>query len=617
MAQQGRPVLGAYCSLTGYSARTLKELLIANGFHPGTSMTQVTAEEQAFLERLIPLHREQQGRRPDGYSMPRAAELFRPQNDSMQMFLPHYSTREIVQADLSDMEMEAFSRYQTVILTSSMLFRKGTAAFLERLERAMQDRNLRIRFAVMEKVLRRCIEACRHILERLMQRGCVTLLSGQPSQETEILCDYCRTQAGGGVLALADDSRLTARLSVMQKNEQLRSAVYSIDGDGAMMPQTEQAGAPLFAAQDRAVPLTADRVIPIRGVMPGTGTTVHNAAGTCFRLGEKIGTEGAEGTVYEIEGDPKHCVKIFHEHTNTEQRHRKVRILADMRGEIQSRHPRLAARFSFPIEPVYNAAGDAVSQNPVGYVMKRFQNSVSLKALLSAVFLPHIRIKMPNPLQTKQDLIQIAESLCELAEFAERNNLVLGDALTAENILITQNHCVCFCDMDSVQFAVQSADGETLYGSSVGRDGYYSPERAAGTIQSSLHSFPEDAWSLQVLLFMILVTGSDPYIGKNSSGLQQDIAAGRYVYQNGQDDREYGLPGGVTGRYYCTMSYLPRYIQRGFYDAFSSQGAHFRMETRRHAGYWLYLMERYMQRYPALVERDALFGSLQPAHARQ
>lgn len=306
--------------------------------------------------------------------------------------------------------------------------------------------------------------------------------------------------------------------------------------------------------------------VPTGGAaLPREGGIAYTASGRAIQLMRKIGGTSGEGEVYcDRQGC---CVKLFHPASNTILKQQRLLRLVERMPALMLANRGLCRRIALPATPVY---ADAQQQRMIGYQMPYFAECVPLyKAAHHA---------------GKQTRMALARSVAELAAFAAAQNLILGDTLTLYNLLYHPKTCAVYAiDLDSTEFFA----GDMYYPALAGRAEYESPERIGSTPPPAMRTAADDAWALQMVLFLLLM-GFEPYLRLHSDSLSSDVQHGTYAFPRGiAYESPYQLPGGTNGR--CAQAVLqwPAPLRELFWQSFSGSGMYFHAAARLTAADWL------------------------------
>jgi DNA-binding helix-hairpin-helix protein with protein kinase domain len=218
-----------------------------------------------------------------------------------------------------------------------------------------------------------------------------------------------------------------------------------------------------------------------------------HAGGDSITLGPVLDT-GGEARVHHVPGHPELLAKIY------------TATIADIEDKlaamISAPPPCLSlgggyAELVWPLDIVRDAdAGDAC----IGYVMRYIHNRLPLDVIANSATCPS-QIDFSCRLRLATNVAWMVAEL-HLA------GIVPGD-LHLGNILGDATGCVSFIDNDSFQFSAQG----TVYRCQVGKSEFIAPELYNKDLKTVDRTPEQDAFSLAIGIFQLLMDGNHAYQG--------------------------------------------------------------------------------------------------------
>ncbi len=257
-------------------------------------------------------------------------------------------------------------------------------------------------------------------------------------------------------------------------------------------------------------------------------------APTCRRLltgeGARLTTrarlaEGGEGVLYAVETcDPVAgplVAKIYHAPTADRARKLAAMVARPPENAVAVRPRSLA----WPIDLLCARREDEA--RVVGFLMPRIEGRRPLADLLS----PAAR-RRAFPSFTYRHLVCVARNLALVVGQLHECGYVIGD-LNESNILVGDDTLVTLVDTDS--FQVQDPWRRRTFRCRVGRPELTAPELMGHPFGTTPRTVDQDAFSLAVLLFRLLMEGTHPFAAAwreagEPPALESRIAKGQFTY---------------------------------------------------------------------------------------
>lgn len=166
---------------------------------------------------------------------------------------------------------------------------------------------------------------------------------------------------------------------------------------------------------------------------------------------------------------------------------------------------------------------------------------------LAGYLMPHIKRAVPvlvvfNPRRRKETLPQFdrrylhraARNLATAISTLHASGYVVGD-LNESNVLVTPSALVSLIDTDSFQVQEQKRGRLITYACPVAKPEYTPPELQGKSLPNTVRSIEQDAFSLGVLIFQLLMEGNHPFraqwLGKGDPPpIEERIAMGAFPY---------------------------------------------------------------------------------------
>ena len=227
--------------------------------------------------------------------------------------------------------------------------------------------------------------------------------------------------------------------------------------------------------------------------------------GKTITLSSKI-AKGGEGEVYNILGDNKNCVKIYHEPIRNKEKEEKLKYMSlNPPQELEG----IAYKICWPKDVIYK------DDKFVGFLMsKSFDDSLLPYHLCQPVIPDKLGAQWHNTFDRKSfkgisSRLKLSVNIVAIVNRIHKaNNYIIVD-LKPQNLLITASGKVSIIDVDSVQI---TENDKVLFKAPVSTPEYTPPE-ASGVIKNkNAISKDWDTFSLGVLVYEILC-GIHPYVG--------------------------------------------------------------------------------------------------------
>ena len=271
-------------------------------------------------------------------------------------------------------------------------------------------------------------------------------------------------------------------------------------------------------------------------------------------LGERV-SRGKEGSVYEVDGEPRLLAKVFKKGKVTSHRKQKV--------ELMVQHDVRLPGVCFP-ESIITYGGDFV-----GFTMRRAQHA---HVLNDTIFIPQ-ELDRLYPGWTRRDLVDVCLSFLKRVKSLHDLNILIGD-INPNNVMLGPQKDAWIIDIDSVQ-----VDG---YPCPVGWDEFTAPEILGGV--QGLRSLDQENFAVAVMLFMIMMTGTFPYENSGSDDTIKNIKSGLFPYGfDGRSERDLQPP----LRWLYVWSHLSYQLKNLFWNSFHREGSRYRPQERVTVDEWI------------------------------
>jgi DNA-binding helix-hairpin-helix protein with protein kinase domain len=222
--------------------------------------------------------------------------------------------------------------------------------------------------------------------------------------------------------------------------------------------------------------------------------------------------KGAEGTIYNVQGDGAIAVKIY---TDGNGLGRLPKLSAMIADRLHQRTPFVA----FPIETV------TANGNFAGFTMRKVASS---RPLFQLCITSDRKSEFPDA--NFRFMVHVALNLAKAVASLNTLGAVVGD-LNESGALVSQKQgIVTLVDSDSIQYS----SGGRIYRCTKGKAEYTPPELQGRPFNAVDRMINHDAFGLAVLLFEILFLGRHPFSGvprtSNHPTIAEAIQSGRFAY---------------------------------------------------------------------------------------
>lgn len=264
-------------------------------------------------------------------------------------------------------------------------------------------------------------------------------------------------------------------------------------------------------------------------------TTCYTSKGRKIRLGERLGTPGAEGSVYALSSYSHQdcCVKLFHSHLRNEKRIQKITYMI----KFPPKNLKTSTyQICWPLELIYEHKN---KNNFLGFLMPRaFPNSTQLYELCQVqINANRIGGDWSNKFDRgKGEGLANRLKLCVNIAIAIHNihtlkNYTLVD-MKPQNMLVTNTGKVSLIDLDSIQIANPT---HIVHPGQMATPEYIPPE---GNLLNPAQDYIPESWdrfSLAVILYEIIfgihpftATAQGPYA--HHTTIESKIRNGLFVH---------------------------------------------------------------------------------------
>lgn len=291
--------------------------------------------------------------------------------------------------------------------------------------------------------------------------------------------------------------------------------------------------------------------------------------------------EGGEGSVFvtDVAG---YVAKIYKREKLTSDRLEKLRAMIAR----PIRHEGIC----FPEAILYNSANEFI-----GYLMP-VAKGVELSR---SVFVPQLLLtKFPR--WTRKDTVQLCLTILDKIRYLNDRRVILGD-INAANILVVSPTEVYFVDCDSYQI-----EGFPCL---VGTAHFTPPEVSGKDFKTFLRTQEMENFAIATLLFMITLPGKAPYSAVGGSTPVENIRAGAFAYEGGDDT----LP---PGRWGFIWNHTTFKVRRAFYETFKRGEAHFAPMERYSAVEWSELFLAYLKSASNMLSNDPMAMDIFPTRRK-
>ena len=248
---------------------------------------------------------------------------------------------------------------------------------------------------------------------------------------------------------------------------------------------------------------------------------IFDREGKPITIGNVVG-RGGEAVVYQVNGHPGLLAKLYEPAPRPDYAAKLDWMLEHppVNPTHALNHPSLA----WPVGLLYGQANHLS-----GYLMPFIKQAVPMLV----VFNPRRRAETLAQFDRRY-LHRAARNLAIAIGALHSSGYVIGD-LNESNVLVTSSALVTLIDTDSFQVQESRSSKVLTYACPVAKPEYTPPE-LQGMLLSSTLRFPEqDAFSLGVLIFQLLMEGNHPFraqwLGKGDPPpIEERIAKGGFPY---------------------------------------------------------------------------------------
>lgn len=320
-------------------------------------------------------------------------------------------------------------------------------------------------------------------------------------------------------------------------------------------------------------------------------------SGKKYKIESKPFSSGGEGDIYNVIGDKKHVIKVYHKDRISSELENKIRYMSKNPPESG-----VLNQVAWPIDALYDS-----SNTFVGFVMPR----LDINAELGDVYV-YPPSKPESRIAYNYKLI-LAMNICTVINAVHSAGYIFGD-FNPRNIGINmENGKVAFLDTDSYHIVLDESNNKA-YRCKVCLDGYVAPEllkqcepyKKDAYENAPLPTFTveTDNFALAVHMFKLLMNGYTPFNGIKenetastaSPGIgNQAIKRDSYCFKAGNKPQAAAVP---------PSSILPDKIKKLFDRAFIDGKNN--PKKRPSAQEWYYALSDY--------EKSLVACSKKPAH---
>ena len=248
---------------------------------------------------------------------------------------------------------------------------------------------------------------------------------------------------------------------------------------------------------------------------------IYDREGNPISIGTVVG-RGGEAVVYRVIGRPGWLAKIYEPAPRPNYAAKLAWMLEHPPANPTHalNHPSLA----WPTGLLYGQ-GNRLA----GYLMPYIQQAVPVLV----VFNPRRRVETLAQFDRRY-LHRAARNLATAAGALHTSGYVVGD-LNESNVLVTPSALVTLIDTDSFQVQETRGGQVVTYACPVAKPEYTPPELQGKSLSSTVRSPEQDAFSLGVLIFQLLMEGNHPFraqwLGKGDPPpIEERIALGGFPY---------------------------------------------------------------------------------------
>ncbi len=298
-------------------------------------------------------------------------------------------------------------------------------------------------------------------------------------------------------------------------------------------------------------------------------------SGTQYIIIEPALGKGGEGTVYAINGDKEHVLKVYHASNQTTSREKKLLVMVNNPISASAMQ-----QVAWPTDVVYD------NGKFVGFVMPRASDIEELNVMYSDKYIC-----------TLSERITMAKNICVAIHAVHEAGQVCGD-LNPKNIAVNVGQgTVMLVDTDSYHIS----DGNREYRCEVGMPPYISPEvqikmSNGMTLKNAplpTYTKESDRFALAVHIFALLMNSCHPFACAVDLSLRQRSVAAPQPVDNIRDgifpfvQKQSGI---TIPAYAPDFDYLPEEIKKLFIRAFVD--GHKQPSKRPSAEEWFYALDK-------------------------
>jgi DNA-binding helix-hairpin-helix protein with protein kinase domain len=304
-------------------------------------------------------------------------------------------------------------------------------------------------------------------------------------------------------------------------------------------------------------------------------------SGRRLALGSIIG-KGAEGIIYDVEGDGAIAVKIY---TDGNVVGRLPKLSAMIANRLHERTPFVA----FPIETVTTNGRFA------GFTMRKVASS---RPLFQLCITSDRKSDFPDA--NFRFMVHVALNLAKAVASLNALGAVVGDLNESCALVSQRQGIVTLVDSDSIQYSSRG----NIYRCTKGKAEYTPPELQGRLFDAVDRTVNHDAFGLAVLLFEILFLGRHPFSGvprtPNHPTIAEAIQSGRFAYSPDRTRTLMDPP-----QHMPVLTDIPSDVAAAFQRAFGPRSGN-ATTARPTAAEWVPLLQA--------MEENIIECKLNPAH---
>ena len=295
---------------------------------------------------------------------------------------------------------------------------------------------------------------------------------------------------------------------------------------------------------------------------------------TRYSLGKEKGS-GGEGTVYSVRNLSNAVAKIYNNNACTERRRAKIQRIVSLGIQDKS----ICAPFAIVKDKKSTFAG---------YLMP-FASGESLQNRL-------FNFDRDGFLGwTRRDLVGLCLTVLKIIQgvYSIPNHRILIGDINLGNFIVRNPRDVSLVDFDSIQI--------DEFPCPVGKDEFTAPELLSNLSnrKDSLRSRDNEAFSIAILLFLILCNNMHPFSCRNGESPATNIIKGTFPYNADGSVSKYA----PIGNWPFYWAALPAYIRSAFIQSFSSS-------NRTSVDEWIKLFERYHDDFSSIIHKSPFLNNI-------